>query len=78
MHENNIVTKDDLDNFAKSNNKQLSELKGKREKLQKRYHRVKTEDKQNEIPAETNDIQPKIKALNKYNKYCKEIKKRAE
>ena len=25
MHENDIVTKDDLDNFAKSNNKQLSE-----------------------------------------------------
>ena len=46
MHENNIVTKDDLDNFAKSNNEQLSQLKGKRENLWKRYHRAKTEDKQ--------------------------------
>ena len=36
MHENNIVTKEDLDNFAKSNNEQLSELKGKRENLWKR------------------------------------------
>lgn len=78
MHENNIVTKDDLDNFAKSNNKQLSKLKGKRENLWKRYHRAKTEDKKNEILAEINDIQPKIKELNKYDKYCKEITKRAE
>ena len=71
MHENNIVTKDDLDNFAKNNHKQLSELKGKRENLWKRYHRAKTEYKKNEIFAEINDIQPKIKELYKYAKYCK-------
>ena len=78
MHENNIVTKEDLDNFVKSNNEQLSELKGKRENLWKKYHRAKTEDKKNEILDEINDIQPKIKELNKYDKYCKEIIKRAE
>ncbi len=78
MHENNIVTKEDLDNFAKSNHEQLSELKDKRENLWRRYHRAKTEDKKNEILAEINDIQPKIKELNKYDKYCKEITKRAE
>ena len=70
--------KEDLDNFAKNNSNELSELKGKRENLWKRYHRAKTEDKQNEILAEINDIQPKIKELNKYDKYCKEITKRAE
>ncbi len=56
MHDNNIVTKYDLDNFAKSNNKLLSELKSKRENLWERYHKVKTEDKQNEILTEINDI----------------------
>lgn len=78
MHENNIVTKDDLDNFAKSNNEQLSQLKSKRENLWKRYHRAKTEYKQTQILAEINDIQPKIKQLYNYDKYCKEITKRAE
>ncbi len=78
MHDNNIITKEDLNDFAKSNNEQLSELKGARENLWKRYHRAKTENKKNEILTEINDIQPKIKELNKYDKYCKEIKKRAE
>ena len=78
MHENNIVTKEDLDNFAKNNNEELRILKGTRENLWKRYHRAKTEDKQTQIIAEINDIQPKIKELYKYNKYCKEITKRAE
>lgn len=63
MHENNIVTKEDLDNFAKNNSNELSELKGKRENLWKRYHRAKTEEKQTQILAEINDIQPKIKEL---------------
>lgn len=61
-----------------NNHKQLSELKGKIENLWKRYHRAKTEDKKNEIFAEINYIQPKIKELYKYDKYCKEIIKRAE
>ena len=74
----NIVTKKDLDNFAKNNFNELNELKGKRENLWKRYHRVKTEDKQTQILAEINDIQPKIKELYKYDKYCKEITRRAE
>ena len=78
MHEKNIVTKEDLDNFVKNNSNKLSKLKGKRENLWKRYHRAKTEDKKNEIFAEINDIQPKIKELYKYDKYCKEITKRAE
>lgn len=70
--------KKDLDNFAKNNSNELSELKGTRENLWKRYHRAKTEEKQNQILAEINDIQPKIKELYKYDKYCKEITKRAE
>ena len=70
--------KEDLDNFAKNNSNELSELKGKRENLWKRYHRAKTEEKQTPILAEINDIQPKIKELYKYDKYCKEITKRAE
>lgn len=72
------VTKEDLDNFAKNNSDELNELKGRRENLWKRYHRAKTEDKQTQILAEINDIQPKIKELYKYDKYCKEITKRAE
>lgn len=78
MHEKNIVTKGDLDNFAKNNSDELSELNGIRENLWKRYNRAKTEDKQTQILAEINDIQPKIKELYKYDKYCKEITKRAE
>lgn len=78
MHEKNIVTKEDLDNFAKNNSNELSELKGMRENLWKRYHRAKTEDKQNEILSEINDINPKIKELYKYDKYCNDITKRAE
>ena len=78
MHGQNIVTKEDLDNFVINNSDELSELKGKRENLWKRYHRAKTEDKKNEILTEINDIQPKIKELYKYDKYCKEIIKRAE
>lgn len=78
MHEKNIVTKEYLDNFVKNNSNELSKLKGKRENLWKRHHRAKTEDKKNKIFAEINDIQPKIKELYKYDKYCKEIAKRAE
>lgn len=78
MYEKNIVTKEDLDDFAKNNSDELSKLKGIRENLWKRYHRAKTEDKQNEILTGINNIQPKIKELYKYDKYCKEIIKRAE
>lgn len=78
MHENKIITKEDLDNFVKNNNEELRILKSTRENLWKRYHRAKTEEKQTQILAEINDIQPKIKELHKYDKYCKEITKRAE
>ena len=77
MHEKNIITKADLDIFAKNNSNELSELKGTRENLWKRYHRAKTKEKQTQIIAEINDIQPKIKELYKYDKCCKEIIKRA-
>ena len=76
MHEKNIVTKDDLINIAKNNSDVLNELKGMRENLWKKYHRAKTEEKQTQILAEINDIQPKIKELYKYDKYCKDITKR--
>lgn len=78
MQEKNIITKEDLDNFAKNKYEELSELKGKRENLWRRYHRAKAEDKKNEILAEINDIQHKIKELYNYNKYCNAISKRAE
>ena len=67
-----------MDNFAKNNHEQLSRLKGTRENLWKRYHRAKIEVKKTEILTKISDIQPKIKELYKYDKYCKEITKRAE
>ena len=78
MATNKIETKENLDNFAKTNYEEYKNLIGKRENLWKRYHRAKTEEKQTQILAEINDIQPKIKELYKYDKYCKEIIKRAE
>ena len=39
-----FITKEALDNFAKNNYNEFSELKSTRENLWKRYHRVKTEE----------------------------------
>lgn len=78
MHKNNIVTKEDLDNFIKNNNEELRMLKETIENLWRRYHRAKTEENKNEILAEINDIQPKIIELRKYDKYCKDITERTE
>ena len=78
MENNEIETKEDLDNFAKNNYEEYSNLMGKRENLWKRYHRVKTEEKQSEILAEINSIQPKIKELRTYDKYCKNIWQQSE
>ena len=50
----------------------------KRENLWKRYHRAKSEEGKSKILIEINDIQPKIKELRNYDKYCKDIKKRSE
>mgnify|MGYP004630878139 FL=1 len=49
MHEENIVTKEDLDNFAKVNHEEYNNLVGTRENLWRQYRRAKTEDKKNEI-----------------------------
>lgn len=78
MASNKIETKEDLDNFVETNYEEYKNLMGKREILWKRYRRAKTEEDKSEILAEINDIQPKIKELRKYDKYCKEIKKRTE
>jgi len=78
MATNKIETKEDLENFAKNNYEVLSALKGKRENLWKKYHRVKTEEDKSIILAEINDIQPTIKELRKYDKYCKDIAKRSD
>ena len=78
MYEENIVTKEDLDNFAKVNHEEYNNLVGTRENLWRQYRRAKTEDKKNEILAEINDIKPKIIQLRKYDKYCKDIKNRSE
>lgn len=75
---NKIETKEDLEKFAKNNYEKYQNLMGKRENLWKRYHRAKTEEKQTEILAEINSIQPKIKELRKLDNYCKEIRKRSE
>lgn len=45
----------------------------KRENLWKQYHRAKSEEVKSEILTEINDIQPQIKELRKYDKYCKNI-----
>ena len=51
---------------------------GKRENLWKKYHRAKTEEQKSEILAKINSIQPTIRDLRKYDKYCKDIKDRSE
>ena len=78
MANNNIETKEDLEYFSKSNYEEYRKLIGKRENLWKRYHRAKTEEDKSEILAEINNIQPVIKELRKYDKYCKDIKDRSE
>ena len=78
MVDNKIETIEDLNNFAKNNYGEYQNLMGKRENLWKRYHRAKTEEKQTEILAEINSIQPTIKKFRKYDNFCKEIKKRSE
>ena len=50
----------------------------KRENLWKRYNRAKSEEDKSKILTEINDIQPKIKELRKYDKYCKDIFKKSE
>lgn len=75
MANNKIETKEDLDNFIKTNYEEYKNLMGKRENLWKRYRRAKTEEDKSKILAEINDIQPKIKELRKYDKYCKTIEK---
>lgn len=78
MATNKIETKENLDNFAKTNYEEYKNLIGKRENLWKRYHRAKTEEDKSEILAEINSIQPTIRDLRKYDKYCKDIKARSE
>ena len=68
MATNKIETKEDLENFAKNNYKELSILKGRRENLWKKYHRAKIEEQKSEILAEINIKHPKIKELRKYGK----------
>jgi len=60
------------------NRNEYKNLMDKRENLWKQYHKVKTEEDKSKILAEINNIQPKIKELRKYNKYCKIIKERAK
>lgn len=78
MANNNIETKEDLEYFSKTNYEEYRKLMGKRENLWKRYHRATSEQNKFKILTEINDIQPKIKELRKYDKYCKDIKERLE
>ena len=74
----NLETKEDLEYFSKTSYEEYRKLMGKRENLWKRYHRTKSEEVKSEILTDINDIQPKIKELRKYDKYCKDIFKRTE
>ena len=78
MANNNIETKEDLEYFSKTNYEEYKNLMGKRENLWKKYHRTKSEEDKSKILTEINDIQPKIKELRKYDKYCKDIFERSE
>ena len=78
MATDKIETKEDLDNFAKTNYEEYRNLMGKRENLWKRYHRAKTEENKSKILDEINNIQPSIKELRRYDKFCKDIKDRLE
>ena len=78
MASKHIETKEDLEYFSKTNYEEYRNLMGKRENLWKRYHRAKTEEDKSKILTEINDIQPKIKELRKYDKYCKDIFERSE
>ncbi len=78
MVNKNIETKEDLECFSKTNYEEYRNLIGKRENLWKRYNRAKSKEVQSEILSEINSIQPKIKELRKYDKYCEEIFERSE
>lgn len=73
MKKNNIETEEDLNNFSKTNYDEYKTLMDKRENLWEQYHRAKLEEVKSEILTEINDIQPQIKELRKYDKYCKNI-----
>ena len=72
MVNNNIETEEDLEYFSKTNYEEYRNLMGKR------YHRAKNEEDKSKIITKINDIQPKIKELRKYDKYCKDIFERSE
>ncbi len=50
----------------------------KREKFWKQYHEIKSNEDKSKVLAKINYIQPKIKELRKYDKYCKSIKERVK
>ena len=78
MKKNNIETEEDLEEFAKTNYEKYKNLMSKRKNIWKRYRRAKTKEQKSEILTEINNIQPTIKELRKYDKYCKDIKFRTE
>lgn len=78
MASKNIETKEELDYFSKTNYEEYRNLMGKRENLWKQYHKAKSEEDKSKIFVEINNIQPKIKELRKYDKYCKSIKEKTE
>lgn len=78
MVDNKIETYDDLVTFKQENNQELNILKSKRENLWRKYHRSKTDDKKDLIYQEIQELQPKIKELQKYNKYWDGIEKRSK
>ena len=78
MANNNIEIIVELKKSHAFKNEEYKNLMGKRENLWKKYHRTKSEEDKSKILTEINDIQPKIKELRKYDKYCKDIFERSE
>ena len=78
MTHNNIETYEELKEFQEYNYDKLSNLKGKRENLWKKYHRAKTDEKKKFIYDEISQLQPIIKELNKNKNYCNSIEQRSQ
>ena len=77
MTKNKIETYDELINYKRSNEAELSDLKFDKANLRKRYNRAKSEDVKVKINNEIIDLEVKIKELSKTKKYCTEIEARS-
>ena len=77
MVSNKIETIEDLISFREQNTIKLEESISKRTNLWKKNKRAKTEEDKVKIYKEIEELQPIIKELYKYNRYCDGIEKRS-